>query len=165
MSIEERGRNREMTPIDLDKIKEAAGKATPGPWFVAGAPWLPSDVETYVLAYNPDPHAGEMVCDMPTADMAGVEDRYEDDEWSARNDANAAHIAAADPATVLKLVAVVEAARRARIELAALIPNPKSPSLEDWPVQNPADAECLNNAYAFLTEALHPFSHINGEQP
>jgi len=102
--------NTEAPSIDLTELERLAEKATQGQWYVAGPPWLPSDVETYVLAESPDPHAGSMVCDMPTADMAGVEDVYEDDEWRARNNANAAYIAAANPQVVAALVAAVKAA-------------------------------------------------------
>lgn len=40
-----------------------------------------------------------------------------------------------------------------REELAALIPDPSSPKLSDWPVTNPADAECLQAAYGLLSIA------------
>jgi hypothetical protein len=89
--------------IDIQNLLKLAGEATPGPWYVAGPPWLPNDVETYVLCDSPDPHAGTMIFDMPSADMAGVEDRYDDDEWRGRNDANAAYAAACSPEVIKAL--------------------------------------------------------------
>lgn len=95
-----------MTDV-IEQIKELAAKATPGPWFVAGPPWLASDVETYILSGSPDPHAGEMIVDMPTADMAGVEDKYDETDWSAQNDRNAAYIAACSPDNITTLLAYI----------------------------------------------------------
>jgi len=46
------------------------------------------------------------------------------------------------------------ALHRAHIELAALIPRPSEPSIEDWPVDNPADAECLQSAYEAILSAI-----------
>jgi hypothetical protein len=108
----------EKTPvsIDLDELDKRAKAATKGPWYMAGPPWLAHDVETYILSGSPDPHAGVMVCDMPTADMAGVEDQYEDDEWRARNDCNAAFISSCDPQTVLALTAIARAAKAVVID-------------------------------------------------
>lgn len=40
---------------------------------------------------------------------------------------------------------------QARGELAQLIPRPSQPTLEDWPVSNPGDAECLQAAFTKLT--------------
>lgn len=96
--------------IDIQNLLKLAGEATPGPWYVAGPPWLPNDVETYVLCDSPDPHAGTMIFDMPSADMAGVEDRYDDDEWRGRNDANAAYAAACSPEVIKALCEVAQAA-------------------------------------------------------
>jgi len=97
--------------ISLSKLAELAKAATPGPWYIAGPPWLANDVETYVLSGSPDPHAGEMIFDMPTADMAGVEDKYDETDWSAQNDRNAAYIAALSPETVRALVRAAVALR------------------------------------------------------
>lgn len=93
------------------RLRELCKKATKGPWYVAGPPWLANDVETYVLSGSPDPHAGEMIFDMPTADMAGVEDKYDETDWSAQNDRNAEYVAAVSPDVVERLLDVVEAAR------------------------------------------------------
>ena len=45
-------------------------------------------------------------------------------------------------------------------DMAALIQRPAAPSLDQWPVKNPADAECLQKAYtgirAFLTKETAP---------
>jgi hypothetical protein len=45
-----------------------------------------------------------MVCDMPTVDAAGMDGDYSEDEWTARNWANAAYIAAAHPQAILDLI-------------------------------------------------------------
>jgi hypothetical protein len=43
---------------------------------------------------------------------------------------------------------------RARGQLAALLINPKTPNVEDWPCTNPADQECLQKAYTALQDAI-----------
>ncbi len=53
-----------------------------------------------------------------------------------------------------RIEALERALRYARTELAALIPNPERVSVADWPVSNPADAVCLNLAFAEITAAL-----------
>jgi len=84
---------------DLDKLKELAKAATPGPWEhyrsvdarphqVAGpTAWRPIGAKTAVIA------------DIPRYG-------YEAPEATAEQDANAAFIAAANPATVLELIAL-----------------------------------------------------------
>lgn len=89
---------------DIAEIKAAAEKATKDEWFVVKSPWLPRDVETYVVAGSPDPHAALMICDFQDASGAGVESDWEDDDWTARNWANAEHIAASNPLAVLGLI-------------------------------------------------------------
>lgn len=97
--------------MTLDQLEALCRGATPGEWHRVGAPWLPNDCETYVVAGNGDPHVSEMVCDFLDAGTAGVEDKYDAAEWSARNDANAAYIAACSPDYILKLIRVARAAR------------------------------------------------------
>lgn len=98
--------------IDLDELERLAEKATPGPWHTVESPWLPANCETYIVAGNPDPHVGRIVCDFQDAAMAGVDGEIEDDEWSARNWANAEYLARTDPATVLALIRAVRAAKK-----------------------------------------------------
>lgn len=102
---------------ELIRLAKAATVDESGEWFVAGSPWLPPDVETYVLSGSPDPHAGRMVCDMPTADMAGVEDEFDEIDWRARNDTMAAYIAAANPQAIIALCEEVERGRQLRTAL------------------------------------------------
>lgn len=52
-----------MTPADLDRLEALYEKATPGEWYLLGAPWLGRDMETSILAGSPDPHAAKFVCD------------------------------------------------------------------------------------------------------
>lgn len=93
----------------LDEVRALAEKATPGPWFSVGQPWLPHDTEPYVIDKSPDPHAGTIICDFVTADIAGVDGEPEEDGWRGRNNANAAYIAALDPTTIKRIVDAAEA--------------------------------------------------------
>lgn len=43
------------------------------------------------------------------------------------------------------------AVQTAHTELAALIRHPSKPTTQSWPVENPADAECLQRAYVALS--------------
>lgn len=42
--------------------------------------------------------------------------------------------------------------RQAVVDLAALVPDPRSVDADDWPCQNIADRECLQSAFVRLTE-------------
>lgn len=97
-----------MTPDELARLRELATKATPGPWFCVGSPWLPNDCETYIIAGSNDPHGGEMIADMPDEFMAGVDGKYPDGEWTARNNVNADFIAACSPDVILKMLDMAE---------------------------------------------------------
>lgn len=96
-----------LPPAELDaleKLAKATAAATHADWYVAGDPWLPSDTETYILAGSPDPHAGVMVCDMPTTDMAGVDAEIDDADWRIHNDGVAEYIAKFCPSMILRLI-------------------------------------------------------------
>jgi hypothetical protein len=118
-----------MTPLPLSateraELKKIALAATgdgkqAGDWYTVGSPWLPHGAETYIVAGNPDPHAGLYVCDFVSVDIAGMEDRWTEDEWTSRNWALAEHIAAADPNTILRYEATLEAAEARVKELEA----------------------------------------------
>lgn len=105
------------TVLELTRLEELAKAATPGPWATVGQPWLPPDCETYVVAGNGDPHVSEIVCDFLDAALAGAEDKYQDHEWGARNDANAAYIAACSPEITLALIRAAKALSQTRAEL------------------------------------------------
>lgn len=47
-----------------------------------------------------------------------------------------------------------EALTTAKIELAALLPRPAQPKTEDWPVENIADAACLQKAFIAIRAAI-----------
>lgn len=99
----------------IERLREKA-EAIPAEerdWYTLDQPWLGRDMETMILSGNPDPHVGVMVCDFQDAGLAGVEDRYEDEDWTARNWAMAEYIAAADPNTVLALIKEISELREA----------------------------------------------------
>lgn len=48
---------------DLDKLRALSAQATDGTWYTVDAPWRYSDVATYAVARDPDPHAGIAVLD------------------------------------------------------------------------------------------------------
>lgn len=88
---------------DLDKLEALAKAATPGPWFQCGLPWF--DAGSGVLAGSPDPHIGMMIVDTEAWDGEREEFAEHYDGEVASSDADAAFIAAANPATILDLIA------------------------------------------------------------
>lgn len=101
------------TILDWLREKAEAIPAEERDWYTLDQPWLGRDMETMIMSGSPDPHVGVMVCDFSDAALAGVEDRYEDGDWSARNWAMAEYIAAADPNTVLSLIKEISELREA----------------------------------------------------
>lgn len=83
--------------------REATPKGEPRDWYVVEPPWLPRDCEPYIIAGSPDPHAGRYVCDFVDSMTAGVEDAWTEEEWSSRNWALAAFIAACSPEVIIGL--------------------------------------------------------------
>ena len=102
--------------IDLDKLEALAKAATPGPWFQCGLPWF--DAGSGVLAGSPDPHIGMMIVDTEAWDGEREEFAEHYDGEVASSDADAAFIAAANPATILDLIA---SARRDAEEIERLM--------------------------------------------
>ena len=97
-----------LTPDELVRLRKCADSIpTDDEWFTLGDPWLGGGMETQVIARSPDPHVALVVCDMLDLAMAGHEDQFTDDEWSARNWANAEFIAAFDPPTVKRMLATI----------------------------------------------------------
>ena len=43
---------------------------------------------------------------------------------------------------------------KVRIDLAVLLPQPTKPTIDDWPVNNRTDAECLHDAYTNIRDFL-----------
>lgn len=76
----------------------------------------------------------------------------------AESRAEQRRVVEADDFRIRDLEAEVESLRGALeevvYELAALIPKPASPAEADWPVENPADAKCLQLAYVAARAAL-----------
>lgn len=87
--------------IDLPSLKQAAERATKGPWFTQGDPWDRSEThDTAILAGDQDPHMGT-----PIADCNLTMEWDEDDEDPHGTDRrNATYIAAANPAVILELI-------------------------------------------------------------
>lgn len=143
-----------MTPIDLDKIKEAAGKATPGPWRVVTRPLGKN--EFMPLNSPTDEFPDAIFAPHQHTEKYALGSRWDhgekivDCQWgsaTARGQDDYAYIAACDPQTILSLVAVVEAA----LVIDAAFKQ--------------AGTQGVTMNWAPVAEALHPFSHINGEQP
>jgi len=125
-----------MTPIDLDKIKEAAEKATPQNLGTAECV-DDEEMDCPLCGGNGfvDSKHYTNYDDAPIGvSFFGVGDEHVKAE---------AYFRALPPKTILSLVAVVEAARA----YVALYHDPKAAGLSE------------------VVAALHPFSHINGEQP
>ena len=98
-----------MSNIDKQALREAAEKATPGNW------WIDSHGQSMVSFIDNE------VLEVFTTDNKRVAVRHEDtgnlSRW--RNDNDATFIATADPATVLALLASLEAAEKRIAELEA----------------------------------------------
>ena len=104
-----RGRPQWRMKLTLDKLRELALAATPGPWVRVDPPWGQSDWVVATSSPSGDPHGGTSVCD---CDM--LIDRADTDD---RSHENAAFIAAANPATV---IAMIDEIRRLKRTIAAL---------------------------------------------
>ena len=91
---------------ELEKLAKAA---TPGPWFQCGSPWFSDG--SGVLAGSPDPHVGVLIVD--TENWTGAREEAADGYAGqlADPDADAAFIAAANPAAILSLLSDLRAAR------------------------------------------------------
>ncbi|QZA70424.1 hypothetical protein AH03_7 [Erwinia phage AH03] len=95
---------------DLNKLKELAGKATPGPWARA-SDWERAAV--YSTSKDAYPEGKRVVC----SGNQNNHGRYNAESWSGSDWNDAAFIAAANPATVIGLIdrledAEAELARR-----------------------------------------------------
>ena len=66
--LTEEGASSTRTMISLKELSDAA---TPGLWYTVDTPWGDG---TWIVAGNPDPHAGTMVCDCQDADESRPED-------------------------------------------------------------------------------------------
>lgn len=105
---------------DLNKLRELAEAATPGPWFQSGSPWFQTG--GFVLAGSPDPHAGTVLADLSdTWEMQQADDALDADH-ERDPDKDAAFIAAFNPATALSLLSRLQAAeeRAEKLEEAML---------------------------------------------
>lgn len=93
---------------DLDKLRELAEAATPGPWFQSGSPWFQTG--GFVLAGSPDPHAGTVLADLSDTWELQRSDDGLDGDYERDPDKDAAFIAAFNPATALSLLSRLQAA-------------------------------------------------------
>lgn len=55
----------------MSTLKELSDCATPGAWYTVDTPWGDG---TWIVAGNPDPHAGTMVCDCQDMNESRPED-------------------------------------------------------------------------------------------
>jgi hypothetical protein len=85
------------------ELEALARKATPGPWYSVGPPWLASDQSPWVNAGSADPHRFRPVCDLAIQDDEG--DGEPGFVANAYNDAQ--YIAACSPDRILALLARV----------------------------------------------------------
>jgi len=97
---------------DLNKLKELAGKATPGPWAMA-IDWERAAV--YSTSKDAYPEGKRVVC----SGNQNNKGRYNAESWSGSDWSDAAFIAAANPATVIGLIEQLEAAQRRIAEVEA----------------------------------------------
>ncbi|KQS81734.1 hypothetical protein ASG32_03005 [Methylobacterium sp. Leaf361] len=59
------------SPAELSALAELSDAATPGAWYTVDTPWGDG---TWLVAGNPDPHAGTMVCDCQDVNESRPED-------------------------------------------------------------------------------------------
>lgn len=105
----------EPTPIQvsdarLREILAGTEGVTPGPWFTTGAPWFRS--EDAVLAGSPDGNIGYLIADCE--DAFNARDEYTGPFELGDKDADAAHIARLDPATVASIITELLSLRSAQ---------------------------------------------------
>jgi hypothetical protein len=62
-----------------------------------------------------------------------------------------------------QLIALLESVEQARRELACLIPLPSRPMVDQWPCENSADRECLQDAYVRLRDAELDAFQLTGD--
>jgi hypothetical protein len=55
----------------MNALKDLSDAATPGLWYTVDTPWGDG---TWIVAGNPDPHAGTMVCDCQDMNESRPED-------------------------------------------------------------------------------------------
>lgn len=94
----------ELTSAELDELERLAKAATPGPWFQTGAPWFRDG--SGVLAGSPDGNVAYLIAD--TDDFGLPRDEYEGFPLGGKED-DAAYIASANPATILRLLSLARA--------------------------------------------------------
>jgi len=94
----------ELTSAELDELERLAKAATPGPWFQTGAPWFRDG--SGVLAGSPDGNVAYLIAD--TDDFGLPRDEYEGFPLGDKED-DAAYIASANPATILRLLSLARA--------------------------------------------------------
>lgn len=70
------------------------------------------------------------------------DDAGADDDYPARN------------VTMGDIRAWHDVAEKAHVALAQLIPDPRNVNVWDWPVENRADAECLQEAWEMISDVL-----------
>ena len=93
-----------LTSAELDELERLAKAATPGPWFQTGAPWFRDG--SGVLAGSPDGNVAYLIAD--TDDFGLPRDEYEGFPLGDKED-DAAYIASANPATILRLLSLARA--------------------------------------------------------
>ena len=84
--------NPMINPTRLAEIEARAEKATPGPWYTVAKPWLPSNMDTWVIAGSYDPHLGVCVAQPPEIMEDDLEDLAE--KVHSQSDVNMDFIAA-----------------------------------------------------------------------
>lgn len=105
-----------MAELDLAAIKKLAEAATPGPW----EKWHGNpEVYCQVKANERGRIKGYSIATCEADDLPELEEQYlEEDSYEMQAEANADFIAAANPETILRLVARCEAAEAERKFLA-----------------------------------------------
>lgn len=124
-----------ITPSEIEGIEARLAKATPGPkpitttddaWFECSTTWFPPNYLNEKLA---------------------TFYRFEDARFFVS--------APTDIRSLLDRIKGMEAAlKAANVELSALIPRPRKPSVDEWPCENPGDRECLQKAFTTIRAAL-----------
>lgn len=104
-----------MSPHDIAELRRLLTMATPGPWYLTGAPWFTSVYG--VLAGSPDGNVGYLIADCD--DWGGPRDEYDGPAKLADKAADAALIVAAVNAlpALLDRVKRLEAASQKAAEL------------------------------------------------
>lgn len=105
-----------LTPEQLADLRQKANAATPGPW--------KADLRVGKAMVYPSKYTPNCLCEVPYKEVVcTIQGVYRDNAWhmDKQQDDNAKYLAAADPATILQLLDMIERLEREADWLAKIL--------------------------------------------